>query len=81
MSVASPRKENVHLERETNEKFNKRGRGSSSKTPVIGVKERSSCRVHCVVATANANGQKQTGKQLLKVLNDGCKEGTTVMTE
>lgn len=76
-----PRKENVHNERETNEKFNKRGRGSSSKTPVIGVKERSSGRVHCVVATANANGQKLTGKQLLKVLNDACKEGTTVITD
>ena len=76
-----PRKENVHNERETNEKFNKRGRGSSSKTPVIGVKERSSGRVHCVVATVNANGQKLTGKQLLKVLNDACKEGTVVMTD
>ena len=76
-----PRKDNVHFERETNDKFNKRGRGSSSKTPVIGVKERSSGRVHCVVATANANGQKLTGKQLLKVLNDACKEGTTVMTD
>ncbi len=32
-----PRKSNVHTERETNEKFNKRGRGTS-KTPVIGVK-------------------------------------------
>ena len=76
-----PRKENIHFERETNEKFNKRGRGASSKTPVIGVKERNSGRVHCVVATANANGQKLTGKQLLKVLNDACKEGTTVMTD
>ena len=76
-----PRKENLHNERETSEKFNKRGRGSSSKTPVIGVKERSSGRVHCVVATANANGQKLTGKQLLKVLNDACKEGTSVMTD
>lgn len=76
-----PRKENVHFERETNEKFNKRGRGSSSKTPVIGVKERSSGRVHCVVATANADGQKLTGKQLLKVLDNVCKAGTTVMTD
>lgn len=76
-----PRKENVHFERETNEKFNKRGRGSSSKTPVIGVKERSSGRVHCVVATANADGQKLTGKQLLKVLDNVCKAGTTIMTD
>lgn len=76
-----PRKENVHFERETHEKFNKCGHGSSSKTPVIGVKEGSSGRVDCVVATANSNGQKLTGKQLLKVLNDACKESTTVMTE
>ena len=76
-----PRKENIHNERESNEKFNKRGRGSSSKTPVIGVKERSSGRVHCVVATKNADGTKLSGKQLLKVLNDACKEGTTVMTD
>ena len=76
-----PRKENIHNERETNEKYNKRGRGSSSKTPVIGVKERSSGRVHCVVATKNADGMKLSGKQLLKVLNDACKEGTTVMTD
>jgi transposase-like protein len=75
-----PRKENVHNERETNEKFNKRGRGSS-KTPVIGVKERSSGRVHCVVANANENGQQLTGKQLLKVLDNVCKRGTKVMTD
>lgn len=75
-----PRKENVHNERETNEKFNKRGR-SSSKTPVIGVKERSSGRVHCVVANANENGQQLTGKQLLKVLDNVCKKGTKVMTD
>lgn len=76
-----PRKGNVHFERETAEKFNKRGRGSKSKTPVIGVKERSTGRVHCVVATTNADGRKLTGKQLLSVLNDVCKEGTTVMTD
>lgn len=34
-----PRKKNIHLERETNNNFNKRGRGTA-KTPVVGIKER-----------------------------------------
>lgn len=76
-----PRKENVHVERETNEKFNKRGRGSSKKIPVIGIKERSSGRVHCVVSNFDKEGKRLTGKQLLKVLNDTCKAKTTVMTD
>lgn len=52
---SKPRKSNVHTERETNEKFNKRGRGTS-KTPVIGVKERSTGKVHAVVANYNDEG-------------------------
>ena len=58
-----PRKSNVHTERETNEKHNKRGRGTS-KTPVIGVKERSTGKVHAVVANYNDEGKQLTGKQL-----------------
>lgn len=76
-----PRKKNNHNEREINANFNTRGRRSFSKTPVIGVKERSSGRVYCVVAMANKNGQKLTGKQSLQVLNNSGKEGTTVMTD
>lgn len=59
---------------------NKRGRGTS-KTPVIGVKERNSGRVHAVVANKNAEGKRLTGKQLFKVLAEVCKDDTTVVTD
>ena len=75
-----PRKDNKHNEPETNEKHNKRGRGTS-KTPVIGVKERNTGRVHCVVATSNTDGKQLTGNQLFGVLKKVCKNGTTVMTD
>lgn len=64
-----PRKSNVHTERGTNEKFNKRGRGTS-KTPVIGVKERNTGKVHAVVANYNDEGKQLTGKQLLTIKQD-----------
>ena len=63
-----------------NEPKSKRGRGTS-KTPIIGVKERNSGKIHAVVALPNDKGQQLSGKQLLKVLNDVCKENTTVMTD
>ena len=75
-----PRKRNKHNERETDENFNKRGRGTS-KTPVIGVKERSSGKVHAVVANFNVEGKQLSGKQLFSVLKKVCKDGTTVMTD
>lgn len=75
-----PRKENVHNERETNEKHNKRGRGSK-KTPVVGIKERSSGKIHAVVSLPMEDGKNLTGKQLLTLLNDVCKKGTTVMSD
>ena len=75
-----PRKRNKHNERETEENFNKRGRGTS-KTPVIGVKERSSGKIHAVVANFNAEGKQLSGKQLFSVLKKVCKDGTTVMTD
>ncbi|KAA6338549.1 hypothetical protein EZS27_013462 [termite gut metagenome] len=71
-----PRKENNHNDNHTN----KRGRGTS-KTPVIGVKERSTGKVHAVVANKNECGKQLTGKQLFKVLNKICKDNTTVMTD
>ncbi|KAA6319249.1 hypothetical protein EZS27_030838 [termite gut metagenome] len=71
-----PRKENNHNDNH----INKRGRGTS-KTPVIGVKERSTGKVHAVVANKNEFGKQLTGKQLFKVLNKVCKENTTVMTD
>ncbi|KAA6312345.1 hypothetical protein EZS27_036707 [termite gut metagenome] len=71
-----PRKENNHNDNHTN----KRGRGTS-KTPVIGVKERSTGKVHAVVANKNEFGKQLTGKQLFKVLNKVCMDNTTVMTD
>jgi transposase-like protein len=75
-----PRKSNKHDEPETNENHNKRGRGTD-KTPVIGVKERNTGRVHAVVANRNEAGKQLTGKQLLTVLNKVCKNNTAVMTD
>lgn len=72
-----PRKENKH-NGET--KKNKRGRGTS-KTPVVGVVERSSGKIYAKVALPNKEGKKISGKQLLSILNDVCKKGTTVMTD
>ena len=74
------RKENKHDERETNEKHNKRGRGTS-KTPVVGVKERNTGRVYAVVANKNEEGKQISGKQLFNVLKKVCKENTLVMTD
>jgi transposase-like protein len=73
-----PRKGNNHDDKENND--NKRGRGTN-KTPVIGVKERSTGKVHAVVANKNEFGKQLTGKQLFKVLNKVCKDNTTVMTD
>ncbi|MCL2312337.1 MAG: IS1595 family transposase [Firmicutes bacterium] len=75
-----PRKKNKHDEPETNENFNKRGRGTA-KVPVIGVLERNTGRVHAVVANKNKDGKQLTGKQLFRVLNKVCKDNTTVMTD
>ena len=58
----------------------KRGRGTN-KTPVVGVKERSSNRVYAQVALPNKKGQKLTGKQLFKILDKVCKDNTTIMTD
>lgn len=74
-----PKKENHHSE-DDNCKKNKRGRGTN-KTPVVGVKERSSGRIHAVVALPDKDGKKLSGKQLLDVLNSVCRTGTTVMTD
>lgn len=86
-----PRKKNNHKDNDennagsdtsnTNEQpKNKRGRGTS-KTPVIGVKERNTGKVHAVVANYNAEGKQLSGKQLLNVLKKVCKDNTIVMTD
>lgn len=59
----------------------KRGRGSNSKTPVIGVLERESGRVYAKVALPNAEGKKLTGKQLLTVIDESVKKDATIMSD
>lgn len=78
-----PRKDNNHSDEskdKDNENKPKRGRGTS-KTPVIGVKERSTGKVHAVVANYNEDGKQLSGKQLFSVLKKVCKKNTTVMTD
>lgn len=71
-----PRKNNDH----DNTPPNKRGRGTK-KTPVIGVVDRNGKKVHAKVAFPDKNGKKLTGKQLLKILDEVCKDDVTVMTD
>lgn len=61
-------------------KTNKRGRGTS-KTPVVGIIDRTNKQVYAKVALPNAKGEKLSGKQLLGILNEVTKQGTTVMTD
>ena len=78
-----PRKDNNHSDDNkdnSNENKPKRGRGTS-KTPVIGVKERNTGKVHAVVANYNEEGKQLSGKQLFNVLKKVCKKNTTVMTD
>lgn len=85
-----PRKRNNHKDNDENNAGSdstnseapkpKRGRGTS-KTPVIGVKERNTGKVHAVVANYNAEGKQLSGKQLLNVLKKVCKDNTIVMTD
>ena len=58
----------------------KRGRGTK-KTPVVGVKERSSNHVFAKVALPNEEGKKLTGKQLFNILDSVCKKDATVLTD
>jgi transposase-like protein len=80
-----PRRENTTLDTIGNpvspeKEPRKRGRGTD-KTPVVGIKERSSGKVHAKVMLPNEKGQKLTGKQLLAVLDEACKDGTTVVSD
>lgn len=58
----------------------KRGRGTK-KTPIVGIKERSSGKVHARVAFPNKEGKRLSGKQLFDIVKSVCKSGTTVMTD
>jgi transposase-like protein len=59
---------------------NKRGRGTK-KTPIIGIKERSTGRVYAKVALPDKDGKKLTSMQLLGMLDKACKDDTTVISD
>ncbi|GMO53645.1 MAG: hypothetical protein Pg6C_20090 [Treponemataceae bacterium] len=59
---------------------NKQGRGTK-KTPAVGVKERNSKQVYAQVMLPNEEGKKLSGKQLISVLDEVCKEGTIVISD
>jgi transposase-like protein len=79
-----PRKYNTRLDEQGHpiqpELHNKRGRGTK-KTPVVGVKERSTGNVYAKVMLPNDQGMKLSGKQLLGILNTACKNKTTVISD
>lgn len=61
-------------------KTNKRGRGSK-KTPVVGMINRTNKQVYAKVMPRNENGQTLTGKQLLEVINEVVKDGSTIISD
>jgi hypothetical protein len=80
-----PRKENKKFDENggaipSDKPKNKRGRGTK-KTPVVGVKERNSKQVYAQVMLPNEEGKKLSGRQLLSVLDEVCKEETTVASD
>jgi hypothetical protein len=80
-----PRKENKKLDENGNvipsdKPKNNRGRGTK-KMPVVGVKERNSKQIYAQVMLPNEEGKKLSGKQLLAVLDETCKEGTIVISD
>jgi transposase-like protein len=80
-----PRKGNAILDKDGNVVYRpkpnaKRGRGTK-KTPVVGVKERSSGRVYAKVMLPDEKGRKLTGTQLVNIIKESCKEGAVVMTD
>ena len=66
--------------RKDNNNNNKRGRGTK-KTPVVGVIDRAKKKIYAKVAMPNAMGKKLTGMQLLGILDEICKQDTTIMTD
>ena len=73
-----PRKSNYNTE--TKRRYYKKGRGTS-KTPVIGIRERETGKVYAKVAAADYNGRRLSGKQLLDVIETVTKENSVVMTD
>jgi transposase-like protein len=80
-----PGKSSAILDKEGNvikaaEYKNKRGRGTK-KTPVAGIKERSSGHVYAKVMLPDKDGKRLSGNQLISPIEEMCRKGTTVMTD
>jgi hypothetical protein len=82
-----PRKPNAILDKDGNviartkpKTKTKRGRGTK-KLAVVGIKERSTTKVYVKFMEANGKGERLTGKQLLGVIKEACKNGTMVATD
>lgn len=75
-----PRKKNKRKDDDENNKPNKRGRGTS-KTPVVGVVDRTNKKVHAKVALPDKKGKKLTGKQLFKILKEVAGKDVTIITD
>ena len=72
-----PRKKNRKDDRD---KHNPRGRGTR-KNPVVGIVDREKKKVYAKVSLPNKEGKKLSGNQLLAILNEVCKNKTTVITD
>lgn len=59
----------------------KRGRGSKSKVPVVGLFERKSGRVHVKVTLPNKEGKRLTGKQLLEIIDQTVSKKATIVSD
>ncbi len=68
-----PRKNN-----NKDDKDNKRGRGTK-KTPVVGIVDRVNGKVIAKIAIPNKEGKKLSGIQLLKMLDQYCKDENTIL--
>lgn len=58
----------------------KRGRGTK-KMPVVGIIDRNKKKIYARVALPNKDGKKLTGMQLLSILNEVCKQDSTIITD
>lgn len=71
-----PRRTNISSDKAKN----LRGRGTK-KTPVVGIVSRENKRLYAQVALPNKDGQKLSGKQLLKIIMDNVTEKSTIITD
>jgi transposase-like protein len=80
-----PRKPNAILDKDGNVVVKtrpplKRGRGIN-KIPVVDIKERSTTKVYVKLMTPDEKNKSLTGKQLLNVIKEVCREGTIIATD